>query len=137
DGGLNLRTGPGLEFTVVTVMPGGSSVELRGEPQNGFYPVSLDGTTGGASADFLSLGDEATEPATEEPAAPADEAETPTEEATEPVEEATEPVAEETETPTDVATEVPTEEPTEVATEAPAHEPAVDGSDGYTEDELI
>jgi uncharacterized protein YraI len=107
DGRLNLRTGPGLDYTVTTVMPDGATVELRGDPQNGFLPVSFDGTTGWASVDFLGAGNDATE--------------TPTE------------------PPTEEATEVATEEPTEVATEEPteAEAPSVDGSDGYTEDEII
>jgi len=114
DGGLNLRTGPGTGYAVVTVMPDGSTVELRGEGQEGFLPVSFDGTTGWASAEWLQLGGEEPapeEPATEEPAP-------------------TEPPATEEPAPTEPPV---TEEP---ATEAPA-EPPVDGSDGYTEDEII
>ncbi|MEJ7902136.1 MAG: SH3 domain-containing protein, partial [Thermomicrobiales bacterium] len=108
DGGLNLRTGPGSDYPVVSVLPDGATVDLRGDPQNGFLPVSLDGATGWAAADFLQAGGD-------EPAAPAPEEEEPV--------------------PTEVpATEAPvTEEP---APEEPAA-PPVDGSDGYTEDEII
>jgi len=53
---LNLRRGPGLDYAVVTVIPFGASVELRGEPQNGFHPVSYNGTTGWAHGDWLSTG---------------------------------------------------------------------------------
>ncbi len=98
DGSLNLRSGPGTDYSVVTVMPDGATVELRGDAQGNFQPVSFDGTTGWASADWLQAGgEEPAEPAPEEPA------------------------------PEEPA---PTEEP------APA-EPPVDGSDGYTEDEII
>ncbi len=54
--GLNLRRGPGISYAVITVMPAGASVELRGEPQNGYYPLSYNGTTGWAAADWLSIG---------------------------------------------------------------------------------
>lgn len=108
DGRLNLRTGPSTDYTVVTVMPDGSTVELRGEPQGGFYPLSFGGTTGWASGEWLQLAGEepvpTEEPAPEEPA--------PTEEPTET--EPTEPVQ--------------TEEPTI---------PPADGGDGYTEEEII
>lgn len=102
DGGLNLRTGHGASYAVVTVIPDGATVELRGDAQNGFLPVSLDGATGWAAADWLQTGGD-------EPAVPAPEEEP-----------------------------VPTEVP---ATEAPVPDepavPPVDGSDGYTEDEII
>lgn len=78
DGGLNLRSGPGIDYAVVSTLPDGSSVELRGETQGNFQPLSFDGTTGWASADFLVLeGDEAAAPEapapTEVPAAPTEE----------------------------------------------------------------
>lgn len=125
NGSLNLRAGPGTDYEVVEVMPGNAWVQLRGEAQGNYYPVSFAGVSGWASADFLQIGgDEPAAPEegateTEEPAAP-----TPTEP----------PAPEPTEPP---ATEAPAPEPTEPpATEAPADPPA-DGSDGYTEDEII
>lgn len=63
DGALNLRSGPGTAYTVTTVMPDGAAVELRGEAQGNFLPLSYAGTTGWASADFLVV-------AGDEPAAP-------------------------------------------------------------------
>lgn len=112
DGNLNLRTGPGTSYAVVTVIPDGVAVELRGEGQNGFLPVSFEGTTGWAAADFLA--EDGEEPA---PPVSEDEEAVPTEApATEP------PVAEEP---------VPTEAPEEPVA------PPVDGSDGYTEDEIV
>ncbi len=127
---LNFRGGPGLDYAIVTVISDGAVVELRGDAQNNFYPISYDGNTGWVSGDYLvfegAAPDVPTEDATEVPA------EEPVTEA--PAEETTEVPTEE---PADVATEVPTEEPaTEVPTEEPA-EPPVDGSDGYTDDEII
>src|SRR5665811_1364734 len=51
--GLNLRSGPSTDYGVVTVMPGGASVELRGDPQGGYYPLSYNGTMGWAHGDWL------------------------------------------------------------------------------------
>lgn len=135
---LNFRGGPGLDYSIVTVISEGAVVELRGDAQNNFHPISYDGNTGWVSGDYLVFEGAAPEEPAEDPAT-----EVPTEEpATEvPTEEpATEVPTEEpaTEEPTEEpATEVPTEEPaTEVPTEEP-NEPPVDGSDGYTEDEII
>jgi uncharacterized protein YraI len=117
DGNLNLRSGPGLDYGVVSVLPDAAVVDLMGEARNGFQPVSFDGVTGWASAEWLQTGgEEPTQPPAEEP-------------------EPTEPPAEEPE-----PTEPPAEEP--APTEPPAEEPEptdppVDGSDGYTEDEII
>ena len=54
--GLNLRQGPGTTYAVITVMPTGAAVELRGEAQNGYYPLSYNGTTGWAAGSWLSIG---------------------------------------------------------------------------------
>jgi uncharacterized protein YraI len=119
DGGLNLRTGPSLDNPVVTVMPDGSPVELRGDIQNGFAPVSFNGETGWASIDFL--GAPGQEPAA--PEAPA----------------ATEPPVETPVEPGQPAPPAPTEPPAPAPTEPPAEPaaPPVDGGDGWTEDEII
>jgi mannosyl-glycoprotein endo-beta-N-acetylglucosaminidase len=61
--GLNLRQGPDTSYAVVTVMPAGASVELRGDAQNGFYPLSFNGTTGWASGDWLTIGSTTPDPA--------------------------------------------------------------------------
>jgi uncharacterized protein YraI len=53
---LNLRGGPGTNNAVLTVMPGGAQVQLTGTAQSGFYQVVYNGTTGWASADYLTLG---------------------------------------------------------------------------------
>lgn len=109
DGSLNLRTGPGSDYPVVSVLPDGVTVDLRGDAQNGFQLLSFDGTTGWAATDFLQAGGE--EPVPTDP-----------------------PVTEEPAPEEPAPTEVPvTEEP---APEEPAA-PPVDGSDGYSEDEII
>ncbi|HET9661816.1 MAG TPA: SH3 domain-containing protein [Thermomicrobiales bacterium] len=55
DGGLNLRTGPGTNYSVILVMPNGATVTITGALTNGYYPVTYNGTAGYASADFLRL----------------------------------------------------------------------------------
>ena len=54
--GLNLRQGPGTNYNVVLVMPGGATVSIMGEPQNGFYPITFHGSEGWASGDYLTSG---------------------------------------------------------------------------------
>ena len=54
--GLNLREGPGTNYNVLTVMPGGVSVSVMGAPVNGFYPLEFHGTKGWASGDYLTTG---------------------------------------------------------------------------------
>lgn len=56
DGALNLRSGPGTTYAVILVMPGGAQVTITGALQNGFYPLSYNGTAGYASATYLQLG---------------------------------------------------------------------------------
>ena len=53
---LNLRSAPSLGSTVLLVMPAGASVEIVGDAEAGFYPVSYQGTRGYAYGDFLSTG---------------------------------------------------------------------------------
>lgn len=54
--GLYLREGPGTSYNSITVMPGGATVQIMGEPQNGWYPLSFHGTKGWASGDYLTTG---------------------------------------------------------------------------------
>jgi uncharacterized protein YraI len=56
DGALNLRSGPGTNFSVLTVMPDSAEVSLLGEQQNGFYPVRFNGQDGWAFGEYLSIG---------------------------------------------------------------------------------
>jgi uncharacterized protein YraI len=51
---LNLRSGAGLGFAVLTVIPSGGQVGITGSQQNGFFPVRFNGTDGWASATYLS-----------------------------------------------------------------------------------
>jgi uncharacterized protein YraI len=53
---LNLRSGPGLGYAVLLVMPAGAGVDVTGDPDGGFYPVTYGGTDGWASGDYLSFG---------------------------------------------------------------------------------
>ncbi|MEA2515496.1 MAG: hypothetical protein QOJ59_4985 [Thermomicrobiales bacterium] len=53
---LNLRSGPSTADDVLAVMPRGAIVEIRGDAENGFYPVRYDGRNGWAYADYLSFG---------------------------------------------------------------------------------
>jgi uncharacterized protein YraI len=50
---LNLRTGPSLDNRIILVMPAGAKVVLTGDEQNGFVPVSYDGTDGWAYSAYL------------------------------------------------------------------------------------
>ena len=63
DGSLNLRSGPGLSYAVLTVMPNGAAVTLTGESGNGFLGVVYNGTSGFASADYLSTSGSGNAPA--------------------------------------------------------------------------
>jgi uncharacterized protein YraI len=52
---LNLRSGPGLNYDVVLVMPAGAHFKITGSFNKGFYPGRYDGIKGWASADYLTL----------------------------------------------------------------------------------
>ena len=51
---LNLRSGAGTSFPVLLVIPSGSTVIITGTIQNGFMPVTYQGTAGWAFASYLS-----------------------------------------------------------------------------------
>jgi len=51
---VNLRSGPGTNYAVITVIPEGASVETTGAVRSGFSPVTYNGRSGFASADYLS-----------------------------------------------------------------------------------
>ncbi len=53
---LNLRFLPSLDATILAVMPSGSAVQIIGEPENGFVPVTYNGASGYAYGDYLSAG---------------------------------------------------------------------------------
>jgi uncharacterized protein YraI len=56
DGALNLRSGPGLGYSVILVMPGNASVTLLGESSGGYVKVTYQGTTGWASSTYIQTG---------------------------------------------------------------------------------
>lgn len=65
---LNLRSGPGTTYSVLTVMPAGSSGTSTGQSQNGFWSMNYNGTNGWASASLLSTdGGSAVDPAPTNP----------------------------------------------------------------------
>ncbi|MEA2584843.1 MAG: hypothetical protein QOF33_2928 [Thermomicrobiales bacterium] len=55
---LNLRSGPSTADDVLRVMPPGAAVTIDGEPENGFYPVTYQGTSGWAYGGYLDLADD-------------------------------------------------------------------------------
>lgn len=50
---LNLRSGPGLGYRILTVMPAGSTVAITGEPTEGWYPVQYSNLSGWAFGQYL------------------------------------------------------------------------------------
>ena len=51
---LNLRTGPGTSFDVIRVIPSDATVDVTGDSQDGYLPVTYDGSSGFASARGMS-----------------------------------------------------------------------------------
>ena len=50
---VNLRTGPDTSYSIITVVPNGSTVSVAdGAPQNGFYKVTYKGDTGWSSGKY-------------------------------------------------------------------------------------
>ncbi|MGI8642693.1 MAG: SH3 domain-containing protein, partial [Thermomicrobiales bacterium] len=62
---LNLRAGPDLGATVLTVIPSGGAVTVLGDNQNGYSRVSYGGTTGWTHASYLTSGGGAPAPEVE------------------------------------------------------------------------
>jgi peptidoglycan-N-acetylglucosamine deacetylase len=52
---LNLRTGPGTQYSILLVMPLGSVVSILSGPTGGWYQVKYGATIGWASATYLQL----------------------------------------------------------------------------------
>ena len=50
---LNLRTGLGTGYPVVTSMPSGASDTINGGAEAGFYPVTYNGQSGYCSGEWL------------------------------------------------------------------------------------
>lgn len=121
--GLRCRTGPSTGATIITTMPEGAQVAVRGLATAGWLPITCNGQDGWASTDYLSI-TLATPTATSEasPSATSDASPTATSEASPTGEPgtpapgsppATEPEGSPTVTPTD---EPPTLTPTPTAT---------------------
>lgn len=53
---LNLRSGPGTSYDVITVIPAGSSVTITGGADSDFVPVDFDGMSGWVAQQYLSAG---------------------------------------------------------------------------------
>jgi uncharacterized protein YraI len=53
---LNLRGGPGLGYRVLAVMPAGASVEVTGDPTEGWYPLLYAGLSGWGFGAYLGVG---------------------------------------------------------------------------------
>lgn len=113
---VNLRSGPGLDYEVISVVPRGSELRAERESTNGFSAVSVNGRDGWISTDYLAL------PGT----AYAGEYEVSQSEPVQPAPVASEPVyPESVDIPTKPPVVVPTAEPTVAPTVAPAMEPVI------------
>lgn len=60
---LNLREGPDTSAMVLVVIPAGANISINGGAEVGFYPVTWDGVSGWASAEFISAGGNVNQPA--------------------------------------------------------------------------
>ncbi len=52
---LNLRSGPGLGYAVVSVMPAGSTVRVTGDAAEGWFPVQYNEIDGWAYAEYIAV----------------------------------------------------------------------------------
>lgn len=57
---LNLRSGPGASYGVVTEIPDGSELVVNGVQEGGYVPVSFNGFNGWVAEEFISLPEPAT-----------------------------------------------------------------------------
>lgn len=53
---VNLRSGPGPDYSVVTEMPAGTAMSITGGEQQGYVPVEVDGQYGWVSAEWIQRG---------------------------------------------------------------------------------
>ncbi len=56
---LNLRSGPGLSYRVLAIMPAGSAVQITGDAAEGWYPVTYNNLDGWAYAEYIAIGGQA------------------------------------------------------------------------------
>lgn len=59
----NLRSGPGVDTSILTVLPPGTSLSIDGPAENGFIPVTGKGTSGWVAAELLAEGGSVAAPA--------------------------------------------------------------------------
>ncbi len=55
--GVNLRSGPGTSFSVLTVVPFNATVSVSGASGDGWYPVTYQGQAGFVLGEYLKLND--------------------------------------------------------------------------------
>ncbi len=53
---VNLRSGPGSDYSVVTEMPAGTAMSITGREQEGYVPVEVDGQYGWVAAEWVQRG---------------------------------------------------------------------------------
>jgi uncharacterized protein YraI len=53
---VNLRSGPGESYDVLTVVPASGAISVDGDPVDGFFPATYNGTSGWISASFVVAG---------------------------------------------------------------------------------
>lgn len=53
DSSLNVRSGPGTSYGVITKVDGGAAVTITGQADNGWYQIVIDGQTGFVSDDYV------------------------------------------------------------------------------------
>ena len=65
----NLRAAPSMEADVLAMLPPGTPLSVTGELENGFVPVTANGTTGWVAVDLIAEGTAGTAPAAPAPVA--------------------------------------------------------------------
>ena len=60
-----MRSGPGTTYGVIRTIPAGTTVEVTGSAQNGYLPVTWSGSSGYASAAYLTAGSGGSTPPTQ------------------------------------------------------------------------
>jgi len=53
---VNLRSGPGLGYRILTILPAGATVNVTGESSEGWYPVRYNDVDGWAYAEYVAIG---------------------------------------------------------------------------------
>ncbi len=66
DSSLNVRSGPGTSYGVITKVDGGAAVVITGQAENGWYQIVIDGQTGFVSDDYVTVTEAAAGEAPEE-----------------------------------------------------------------------